>query len=127
MSSSIPDFDDLPAVEGMPQGCAWGVFDKDGQKDLRGTLNLLTPEVVAAACKEARDGVSISLKYVNHAKDLILNVSLILRSWPLDAFKFPVPGRIDPVHKVMTLSEAGLGSGEGWDDEINFNTQVSIL
>lgn len=39
-----------------------GVFDKDGQKDLKGTLNLLTPEVVAAACKEATDGVSISLK-----------------------------------------------------------------
>lgn len=64
MSPSVPDFDELPAVEGMPQGCAWGIFDKDGQKDLRGTLNLLTPEVVAAACKEARDGVSISLKYV---------------------------------------------------------------
>jgi hypothetical protein len=62
MFSMVPDFDDLPAVEGMPQGCAWGVFDRNGQKDLRGTLNLLTPEVVAAACKEARDGVSISLK-----------------------------------------------------------------
>ncbi|KAF1915397.1 hypothetical protein BDU57DRAFT_577030 [Ampelomyces quisqualis] len=62
MASNIPDFDHLPAVEGMLQGCAWGVFDHDGRKDLRGTLNLLTPEVVAAACKEARDGVSISLK-----------------------------------------------------------------
>jgi hypothetical protein len=62
MAPKIPDFDDLPAVDGMPQGCAWGFFDKDGKKDLRGTLNLLTPEVVAAACKEARDGVSISLK-----------------------------------------------------------------
>ena len=46
----------------MPQGCAWGVFDKDGKKDLLGTLNLLTPEVVKGACAEARDGVSISLK-----------------------------------------------------------------
>jgi hypothetical protein len=50
MASKIPDFDSLPAVEGMPQGCAWGIFDKDGRKDLRGT------------CREARDGVSISLK-----------------------------------------------------------------
>ncbi|CAO2649616.1 Nn.00g070010.m01.CDS01 [Neocucurbitaria sp. VM-36] len=105
MASTIPNFDNLPAVEGMPQGCAWGIFDKDGEKDLRGTLNLLTPEVVAAACKEARDGISISL------------------NWPLNAFKFPMPGRIDPVHKVMKLSEAGLSSGEGWDDEITFNTQ----
>ncbi|KAF1850854.1 uncharacterized protein K460DRAFT_412493 [Cucurbitaria berberidis CBS 394.84] len=105
MAPTIPDFDDLPSVEGMPQGCAWGIFDKNGKKDMIGTLNLLTPEVVAAACKEARDGVSISL------------------DWPLNAIKFPMPGRINPVHKIMTLSEAGLGSGEGWDDEITFNTQ----
>jgi hypothetical protein len=59
---SIPDFDSLPSVEGMPQGCAWGLFDRDGEKDLRGTLNLLTPAVVAAACREAQDGISISLK-----------------------------------------------------------------
>lgn len=58
----IPDFDDLPKVEGMPQGCAWGVFDKDGNKDLLGTLNLLTPDVVTAAATEIKDGVSISLK-----------------------------------------------------------------
>jgi hypothetical protein len=64
MPFTVPEFDDLPTVDGMPQGCAWGVFDQDGKKDLRGTLNLLTPDVVAAACKEARDGVSISLKCV---------------------------------------------------------------
>jgi hypothetical protein len=62
MPFTVSDFDDLPTVEGMPQGCAWGVFDRDSKKDLKGTLNLLTPDVVAAACKEARDGVSISLK-----------------------------------------------------------------
>jgi hypothetical protein len=65
MASSIPDFDDLPSVEGMPQGCAWGVFDKDGKKDLCGTLNIITQDIVAAACKEARDGISISLKYAH--------------------------------------------------------------
>ncbi|KAH7074898.1 putative cyclase-domain-containing protein [Paraphoma chrysanthemicola] len=107
MASNIPDFDDLPAVEGMPQGCAWGIFDHEGKKDLKGTLNLLTPEVVAAACREARDGVSISL------------------NWPLNAFKFPFPGRIDPIHKVTKLAEAGMGTGEGWDDELTFNTQKS--
>lgn len=26
-------FDDLPRIEGQPQGCLWGVFDKDGKKD----------------------------------------------------------------------------------------------
>lgn len=60
--SSVPDFDDLPKVEGMPKGCAWGVFDRDGQKDKVGTLNFLTPEIVKAAANEIKDGVSISLK-----------------------------------------------------------------
>lgn len=48
----------------MPQGCAWGIFDKDGKKDLLGTLNFLTQDVVKGACAEARDGVSVSLKSV---------------------------------------------------------------
>lgn len=58
---TIPDFDDLPKIEGMPQGCAWGIFDKDGKKDY-GTLNLLTPDVVAAAATEVKEGISVSLK-----------------------------------------------------------------
>lgn len=61
-SFNLPDYDDLPPVEGMPKGCAWGLFDKDGKKDVYGTLNLLTPEVVKEAGAEIRDGVSISLK-----------------------------------------------------------------
>lgn len=60
--NSVPDFDALPKVEGMPQGCAWGIFDRDGKKDMVGTLNFLTPEVVKAAAGEVKDGVSISLK-----------------------------------------------------------------
>lgn len=64
-SLKIPDFDDLPQVEGMPQGCAWGVFDKDGKKDVLGTINLLTPGVVKAALTEATEGISISLKCVS--------------------------------------------------------------
>lgn len=61
--NSVPDFDALPKVDGMPQGCAWGVFDRDGKKDMVGTLNFLTPDVVKAAASEVKDGVSISLKY----------------------------------------------------------------
>ncbi|KAH8647148.1 hypothetical protein BX600DRAFT_389853 [Xylariales sp. PMI_506] len=107
MASQLPNFDDLPPVEGMPQGCAWGIFDKDGKKDLLGTLNILTPDVVSAACKEARDGVSISL------------------NWPLNAMPFTSPGRIAPTHKVQSLKEMGISESKGWDDEINFNTQSS--
>lgn len=54
--SNLPDFDSLPPVEGMPQGCAWGLFDKNGKKDHLGCLNLLTPQVVQNAFKEATDG-----------------------------------------------------------------------
>ena len=62
MTFKVPDFDELPVVEGRPKGSAWGVFDKDGEKDLVGTLNHLTPDVVKAAATEVQDGVSISLK-----------------------------------------------------------------
>ena len=32
---TVPNFDDMPKVEGMPQGCAWGIFDKEkGKKDV---------------------------------------------------------------------------------------------
>jgi len=58
----VPDFDDLPPVEGMPQGCAWGVFDKGGKKDVYGTLNFLTQDVVKAAAAEVKEGISVSLK-----------------------------------------------------------------
>lgn len=72
---NLPDFDDLPRVEGMPQGCAWGIFDRDGQKDVFGTLNILTPEVVKAAAQEIQEGVSISLKLV-----IYLQLFVFLRS-----------------------------------------------
>jgi hypothetical protein len=45
--------------------------------------------------------------------------------WPLN--KLPFPGRIQPVHKVLTLKEAGISDGVGWDDELTFNTQVSLI
>ncbi|KAK3366229.1 putative cyclase-domain-containing protein [Lasiosphaeria ovina] len=105
---SVPDFDDLPKVAGQPQGCAWGVFDnkKDGKKDVFGTLNFLTPAIVAAAAAEVKDGVSISL------------------NWPLNAIKFPFPFRKSPTHTVTTLREGGMEI-EGFDDSIDFNTQFS--
>jgi hypothetical protein len=62
-SDKLPDFDDLPKMDGMPQGCAWGIFDKGGKKDILGSINILTPEVVKGALAEAKDGVSVSLKF----------------------------------------------------------------
>ncbi|RMZ82999.1 hypothetical protein DV737_g1749, partial [Chaetothyriales sp. CBS 132003] len=105
-SLKLPDFDSLPPVEGMPQGTAWGVFDKDGKKDIYGCLNLLTPDVVKEALKEARDGVSISL------------------NWPLGAQHTPGFGR-KPLHHHVIDFKKKPADGHAFDDEITFNTQCS--
>ena len=129
--TTVPDFDDLPRVKDMPQGmahwressgerwtktdslpcdwtgCAWGVFDKpDGRKDIDGTLNHITRDVVRAAGAECRDGVSVSL------------------NWPIGALKTPGFGRKGLVHKVTSFFDSPLAA-HGYDDEIEFNTQCS--
>ncbi|KAK5113836.1 hypothetical protein LTR62_003220 [Meristemomyces frigidus] len=104
--SKIPDFDDLPEVKGMPQGCAWGVYDKDGKKDVYGTLNNITPEIIKSAYSELKDGVSVSL------------------NWPIGAIKTPGFGRKGLVHKVTSFVDTALGA-HGYDDEVEFNTQCS--
>ncbi|RYP77579.1 hypothetical protein DL769_003352 [Monosporascus sp. CRB-8-3] len=104
---NIPDFDSLPPVAGMPQGCAWGFFDKDGKKDVHGCLNLLTPEVVREAYKEARDGVSFSLNY------------------PMDFMRMHSP-RQPTEHKVISWREdLKMGNALVLDDAVSFNTQSS--
>ncbi|EWY97139.1 hypothetical protein FOYG_05615 [Fusarium oxysporum NRRL 32931] len=110
--SSVPDFDDLPEVKGMPKGCAWGVFDRDGKKDQVGTLNFLTPDVVRNAALEVKDGVSISL------------------NWPLNAMnKLNIPGRLAAQHKILYIPQSMAAlpfeQGKSWDDELSFNTQCS--
>jgi len=105
---NLPDFDSLPPVQGMPQGCVWGLFDKDGKKDHLGCLNLLTSEVVQEAYKEARDGVSISL------------------NWPIGAIRTPFFARKGLHHKVISFNEGPQSAGlHGYDDEVEFNTQCS--
>jgi len=104
--AGIPDFDSLPKVDGMPQGCAWGVFDKDGKKDVYGALNLLTPDVVKSAYSELREGVSVSL------------------NWPLGAIATPGFGRKGLKHTVISFLDTPLAA-HGYDDELEFNTQCS--
>lgn len=102
--TNLPDFDSLPPVAGMPQGCAWSVFDQDGKKDRLGCLNLLTPAVVQEAYREARDGVSVSL------------------NWPLAALQTPFFSRQGLEHNVIPYHGAGISA---FDDEVRFNTQCS--
>lgn len=58
----LPSFQDLPKLPGLPEGCTWGLWDRDGVRDELGTLNLLTPETVKEASKEINQGISVSLK-----------------------------------------------------------------
>lgn len=88
---------------------AWGVWDKfrkDGGKDIYGTLNLLTQDVVKAAYAEAKEGIHVSL------------------NWPIGAIKTPGFGRKGLVHKVTSFVDSPLHC-HGYDDEIEFNTQCS--
>ncbi|CAG8319033.1 unnamed protein product [Penicillium salamii] len=102
-----PKFDDLFPVEGMPAGCAWGVFDKDGKKDVYGTLNLIVPETIKGAAEEVRQGLSISL------------------NWPIGSIKIPGFFRKSLCHKVFKLEDPFSGDHYGFDDEVEFNTQAS--
>lgn len=73
----LPDWNDIPAVEGMPHGCAWGLWDKPGEgKDQLGALNLLTPEVVREAIKEVQTGERCALKYANLLNMLTLQLEV---------------------------------------------------
>ncbi|KAB8211246.1 hypothetical protein BDV34DRAFT_208962 [Aspergillus parasiticus] len=90
----------------MPQGCAWGVVDREGQKDYLGCLNLLTPSVVQAALKEGRDGESVSL------------------NWPINAIHTPGFFRKGLERKVISFQDSPYRL-HGFDDEISFNTQSS--
>ncbi|KAF7585498.1 hypothetical protein BBP40_010809, partial [Aspergillus hancockii] len=104
---AIPSFDDLPSVPGHPQTkCSWGLFDKDGQKDLYGTLNFITPDVVQSAAAEIREGISVSL------------------NWPVGSIKIPGFFRKSLCHRVLELKDA-TGKVFGFDDEVEFNTQAS--
>ncbi|KAI9695233.1 MAG: hypothetical protein M1820_008805 [Bogoriella megaspora] len=102
----IPSFDELPPVQGMPQGCAWGIFDKNGEKDVYGTLNLLTQNVIKSAYAEAKEGIHVSL------------------NWPIGAIHTPAFGRKGLVHKVYGFKDTPLDA-HGYDDEVEFNTQCS--
>ncbi|TKX22519.1 cyclase-like protein 3 [Elsinoe australis] len=41
----VPKYSELPIQEGALPGSSWGVFDKDGKKDVYGTLNFITPKL----------------------------------------------------------------------------------
>ncbi|KAJ8595833.1 hypothetical protein M405DRAFT_782599 [Rhizopogon salebrosus TDB-379] len=95
----LPTFDELPSFHNF-KGCAWEVWGKD---DELGTINLLTPEVVARAAKEEiRLGRTVSL------------------NWPIHFPSRPVFGRQVP--SITTFKKGG-PTIPIRDDIIHINTQ----
>ncbi|KAL6231984.1 hypothetical protein BDW75DRAFT_243412 [Aspergillus navahoensis] len=101
---SLPSFEELPRVDGMPKGCTWGLWDRDGTPDELGTLNLLTPQVVYAATQEVQVGVSVSLNL------------------PLNQPAVPVFNRQPLTHTVIDNST--FSPSQSFDDNVSFNTQA---
>ncbi|KAH7141878.1 putative cyclase-domain-containing protein [Dactylonectria macrodidyma] len=99
----LPNYDEIPSVKDMPHGCAWGLWDKEGEVDQVGSLNLLTPANVVKAKEEIQSGVSVSL------------------NWPLERIEDPGHNRNKIVHRFLDLKPNLIGH----DDEICINTQTS--
>ncbi|KAI3588059.1 putative cyclase-domain-containing protein, partial [Fusarium oxysporum f. sp. albedinis] len=97
--SSKPSFKSLPLRKDGPPGNAWGLF---GDNDECGMLNLLTPEIIAKAASEIRDGVRVST------------------DWPLNRMSRPCFGRAPFKHEITTKTPRAVN-----DDTLTFNTQSS--
>jgi kynurenine formamidase len=85
MTTPLPDYDDLPEIEGLGVRHAWDVFGRD---DVLGSINLVTPERVAAAAASVVSGTIVSL-------DL-----------PLDQPDPPLFGRERYEHHVKALNRS---------------------
>ena len=59
---ALPAFDEIPQMGGVPKGAVWGLWDKNGERDELGSLNLLTPKTVANAGQEIKVGIRVSLE-----------------------------------------------------------------
>ena len=77
----LPNFDELPRIDGLGLRHAWGVFGAD---DELGTVNLLSAERVRAAAQLVRDGTVVNLVV------------------PLSAIDPPLFGRTAPIHTIFT-------------------------
>lgn len=98
--SEVPRYDELVGRSGAPDHSSWGVW---GSEDRLGSLNRLTPEVIARGAGQIREGLVISL-----------NASLT-------AFAPPLFGRAPMLHEVCEFNE-----GRIRDETLsNLNTQAT--
>lgn len=96
---ALPAFEELPLDKNGPPGNAWGLW---GENDELGMLNLITPDVVAAAALEIREGVRMSL------------------DWPLNKPSHPAFDRRQFRHEILNKAPVIMN-----DDTIHINTQSS--
>jgi kynurenine formamidase len=95
----LPSYTELPHAPGGRGRSAWHLFGPD---DNAGLINLQTPERVAAAAREIRDGAMFNLNA------------------PIDRYDPPLYGRRATTHRL--LPETG---DTGFDDELDsFNPQA---
>ncbi len=100
-----PPFSALPLDPSGPSGNAWGLY---GAKDSLGALNLLSPEVVAAAAaSEIKTGQRVSL------------------DWPLNKPTQPPFGRDAFKWRLGHQQVDGAPPSSINDDILEFNTQCS--
>ncbi|KAM9881581.1 hypothetical protein VDGL01_04396 [Verticillium dahliae] len=97
-----PTYDDLPSVDKMPRRCVWGVVDKDGKKDLFGTLNHLTAATIEAAAAEVPDGV------------------FLLRISTTDAFVNPTPEDMAKLAQIKFSGAHGIEATTRWSWDKRF-------
>ncbi|KAJ5408833.1 hypothetical protein N7509_002716, partial [Penicillium cosmopolitanum] len=100
-----PNFDELPLKQTDPKGSAWGLW---GDTDERGTLNLITNDVVRAALAESVEGKVVNLKY--------------FFALPLDVPLKPMNPRRKPCSHTL------IAKGHANDDEVsNYSLALIIL
>lgn len=99
-----PPFSSLPLDKSGPPGNAWGLY---GASDEIGALNMLTPSVVASACKEIQTGERVSL-------DWFLNLPTF-PSFGRPPFTWTMENRSHPDGTKRTVN----------DDILHVNTQSS--
>ncbi|KAG9235431.1 putative cyclase-domain-containing protein [Amylocarpus encephaloides] len=119
-AQDLPNFKDMPLVKGMPHGTAWGLWDKDGERDSCGSLNLLTPENTVQAKQEIKSGTGVALKSESPIQIYQRTSPLTSPSWKHECIHHPGFSREEPRHEFKDLGEYGFTA---FDDVISINTQ----
>jgi hypothetical protein len=116
----------MPPVKDMPQGCAWGFFDRDGKKDELGSKHLKSLCPLSPSMEEGNTMVADTIStQPPHPRSRTRSKQVktgrrVQLDWSLDNVNFPSIGRKTFEHKIVDLAPHGFTA---LDDEIHMNTQ----